>query len=341
MLTTKKFLALIAVMLVAMVAICIGISQNIQQLLNRTPTATLAARQAVQSHDLEAFKKVVDTDALIEQAAAEFLSAQINATLAPTAYSMDELQRRYEQLKPEFVSAATAALDEYITTGNITFPDKPTDIQKFFKATGLANCEITSVTRPQTEGNEQTSIVIFSNPTMKFSFELELGLTQDADGNWRITSAKGFEDYYNGYRRSLRRKLDSLNAPIIRQMDEIFSVKSFKAKISGGDEYGFSETLEIAIKADVKSDKRLNKIVGNIILGKGDQESFSPFVIDMDQHPQGLQTFTVKKTLNPFVRTDSNAMKHGLRKDEIRIEVTEIVFADGTILKQLDQLPDS
>ena len=338
--TTKKILALIAVLLILTVFVGIGVFYNIQSLKGRNLTATAAARQAIQSHDLEAFKKVVDTDALIDQAAAEILSAQINATLAKTAYSMDELQRQYEQLKPNFISAANSALDEYITTGKITFPNKSTDIQKFFKVTGLANCEITSVTKPRLEGNEQTSTVIFYNPTMKFSFELDLDLTQDVDGNWRITGAKGFEDYYNGYRRSLRRKLDSINAPIIRQMDEIFKVKSFTAKATGGDEYGFSETLEIAIKADVKSDKRLNKIVGNIILGKGETESFSPFEIDMFQHPQGLQTFTVKKILNPFVRTDSNAMKHGLRKDEIHIEVTEVIFADGTNLKQLENLPD-
>ncbi|MBQ7454764.1 MAG: hypothetical protein IJS69_06930 [Selenomonadaceae bacterium] len=338
--TTKKTLAAIAVLLIVIVALGVAISYNIQEMLNRPLSATQTARQAVEAHDLDAFNKVVDTDAIINQAATEILAAQINSTLAPTAYSMDELKRRFNQMKPDFVNAARAALDEYITTGKITFPDKMNDAQKFFKQTGLANCEITSVTKPHLEGNEQTSTVIFFNPTLKFSFELELDIEQDADGNWRIVDARGFDDYYNGYRRSLRRKLDSLNAPIVRQMDEIFSVQSFKARIAGGDEYGFSETLEIAIKADVKSDKRLNKIVGNIILGKGDHESFSPFEIDMVQHPQGLQTFTVTKTLNPFVRSDAEAMKRGLKKNELQIEVTEIVFADGTNLKQLDQLPD-
>ena len=56
--------------------------------------------------------------------------------------------------------------------------------------------------------------------------------------------------------------------------------------------------------------------------------------------PQGVQTFDVKKTLNPFVRADVDAMKHGLRKKDIHIEVTEIIFADGTNLKLLDQLPE-
>ena len=124
-------------------------------------------------------------------------------------------------------------------------------------------------------------------------------------------------------------------------MDEIFKVKSFKVKNEGGDEYGFSQTLNVEIKADVQSDKPLAKIIGNIILvGKGDQESLAPFAIDMTEREQGVQTFNVTKTLNPFIRADVDAMKHGFRKKDIHIEVTEIIFADGTNLKQLDSLPE-
>ena len=138
----------------------------------------------------------------------------------------------------------------------------------------------------------------------------------------------------------LKRKLDSLNAPIVRQMDSIFKVKSFSVKNEGGDEYGFSQTLDIEIKASIQSDKPLAKIIGNVILhGKDDHESFTPFVIDTDA-AQGLQTFHVTKTLNPFIRADVDAMKHGFRKNDLRIEVTEIIFADGTNLKELDSLPD-
>ena len=124
-------------------------------------------------------------------------------------------------------------------------------------------------------------------------------------------------------------------------MDEIFKVKSFKVKSSEGDEYGFSKTLNISLKCDVYSEKPLDKVVGNvIILGKDGKENFTPFVIDMIDAPQGIQTFDVTKTLNPFVRADVDAMKHGLRKKDIHIEVTEIIFVDGTSLKLLDQLPE-
>ena len=175
---------------------------------------------------------------------------------------------------------------------------------------------------------------------MKFNFELELELTE-ADNGWRITGAKGFEDYYSGYSRALRKRLDSLNTPIVHKINEIFMLKSFKIEDSDGDEYGFSQTLTIAIKADVKSDKPLAQVLGNITLnGKGSRESVTPFTIDMTGHEQGVQTFRVSKTLNPFKKTDADAMKHGFRKKDMRIEVTEIIFADGTNLKLLDELPD-
>ena len=149
-----------------------------------------------------------------------------------------------------------------------------------------------------------------------------------------------FDDYYAAYRRSLRRKLDSLNTPIIGQMEEIFLLKSFRIQGGDGDEYGFSKNLDIELKADVKSDKPLSKVIGVITIGKGEQERVTPFELDMTDRPQGLQTFHVTKTLNPFVRADVDAMKHGFRKRDVHIAVMEIIFADGTNLKQLDHLPE-
>ena len=183
--------------------------------------------------------------------------------------------------------------------------------------------------------------IMIHNPHMKFNFEVELMLEPGEEVEWRITDAKSFGDYYKGYRRMLRRKLDSLNALIAREMDSTFKVKSFSVKNEGSDEYGFSQTLNIEIKASVLSDKPLAQVLGNITLnGKGSRESVTPFTIDMTGQEQGVQTFRVSKTLNPFKKTDADAMKHGFRKKDMRIEVTEIIFADGTNLKLLDELPD-
>ena len=339
--TAAKILAAVVVFLAVMGALGVGIYDNIQKLMNRPGSATQETRKAIDSHDLEKFNKYVDTDALISQAAEQILIAQINSSLAPTDYSTGEIQTRYEnQLKPDFEKHARAALDEYITTGKVTYPATLTAAQKFLKDSGAASCEIKSLTKPHLEGHAQYSTVIFYNPQMKFGFELELEIREDPNGVWRIVSANGFEDYFAGYSRALRKKLDSLNAPIVRQMDEIFLVKSFRIEGAGGDEYGFSKNLNVEIKADVKSDKPLAKVIGRVILSKGERESIAPFEIDMTYAAQGLQTFNVTKTLNPFVQADVDAMKHGFRKREVRIEVTEIIFADGTNLKQFDSLPD-
>lgn len=338
---TKKILAAVAVLLIITVAVGFAAFNSWQDLKRRSANPAVAARHAAEARDLDAFKQNVDLDAVIEQAAEEILTAHINSTLTPTAYSMDELQSRYDKLKPDFVNTSRDAAEQLISTGKVTFPNELTAAQKFLKDSGAASCEIKSITKPQKDGNARVVTVMFYNAQMKFSFELELELEPVDENSWRVAGATGFESYYSGWRRALRRKLDSLNAPIARKMDEAFKVKSFSVKSAGGDEYGFSQTLDIAIKADVKSDKPLAKIVGNVILtGKDDRESVAPFAIDMTDRDQGLQTFNVTKTLNPFVRADSYAMKHGLSRKDIHVEVTEIIFADGTNLKLLDRLPD-
>ena len=336
---TKKILAAGVVLLILTIAVCFAAYQSYLQLKNRGGNPAVIARHAVEARDLETFKKAVDVDKLLERAAEEILTAQINSTLDPTAYSMDELQKRYDKLKPDFVTTARAAAEEYISTGKVIFPKNLTDAQKFFKESGVTSCEIKSISKPQKDGHNQIVTVIFYNTYMKFSFEIEMELEPVGENDWRIKDATGFENYYSGYRRSLRRKLNSLNAPIGRKMDEIFSVKSFAIQNAGGDEYGFSQTLNLTIKADVKSDKPLAKILGNVILNRGDRESIAPFAIDMTEIENGVQTFNLTKTLNPFVRADADAMKHGFKKNDIHIEVTEIIFADGTNLKLLDSLP--
>ncbi|MBR4152852.1 MAG: hypothetical protein IKT98_07825 [Selenomonadaceae bacterium] len=339
---TKKILMAIGCILILIGFVGIGIQHNLRKLPIQPVNSLKAAREALEKHDLETFKKYVDTDAIIEVAAKEILTAQINSEILPTAYSMDELQNRYEnQLKPEFINSARAALDEYILTGAVNFPYYLNDAQNFLNKSGVTSCEIKSFSTPHLVGNEMLSSIIFYNAQMKFSFEIVVELEPDDKVGWRITNARGFEDYYNGYRSALRRRLDSLNAPIGRQMDEIFKVKSFKVKSSDGDEYGFSKTLNISLKCDIHYDKPLAQIIGNVImLGKDGKEHFSPFVIDMIDQPQGIQTLEVTKTLNPFVRADVDAMRHGLRKKDLHIEVTEIIFEDGTNLKLLDQLPE-
>ena len=336
-----KIFAAVAVFLIVMIALGVGIYDNVQKLMNRPGTATQEARKAIEAHDLAKFNQYVDTNALIEQAAEQILTAQINSSMTPATYSVDEIKTRYEnQLKPDFVKSARAALDEYITTGTVTYPATLTEAQKFLKQSGAASCEIKSLTKPHLEGHTQYSKVMFFNPQMKFGFELELEIREDPNGGWRIASVKGFDDYFVGYSRALKKKLAALNSPIAHQMDDIFLVKSFRVEGAGGDEYGFSKNLKVSIKADVKSDKPLSKVLGRVTLGKGEQTSVAPFEIDMTGVAQGLQTFDVIKTLNPFVKTDSDAMKHGLRKRDIHIEITEIIFADGTNLKLLDELPD-
>lgn len=340
-LKAAKILAAVAVFLIVFIALGFGIYDNIQQLMNRPGTATQEARKAIEAHDLAAFGKYVDTDAIIEQAAEQILSEQINSSIDAMTYSTDAIQTRYEnELKPDFVQSARAALEKYIATGAVTYPATLTEAQRFLKESGADTCEIKSLTKPHREGNAQYSKVIFYNPKMKFSFELELELRESPEGTWQVTDVKGFDDYYAAYRRALRRKLDSLNTPIIGQMEEIFLLKSFRIQGGDGDEYGFSKNLDIELKADVKSDKPLSKVIGVVRIGKDERERVTPFEIDMTDRPQGLQTFRVTKTLNPFVRADVDAMKHGFRKCDVHIAVMEIIFADGTNLKQLDHLPE-
>ena len=144
-------------------------------MIKRWQQATFTNPTELDLEDLAAFEKYVDTNAIIEQAAAQILPEQINSSIDTMTYSTDALKTRYEnELKPDFVQSARAALDEYIATGAVTYPAALTEAQKFFRESGADTCEIKSLTKPHLEGHAQYSKVIFYNSKMKFSFELEL-----------------------------------------------------------------------------------------------------------------------------------------------------------------------
>jgi len=336
-----KYFLLIATLLIVTVALGIGAFRAYNQLQNLPIKSMTNIQDTIDRRDAENFYKLVDIDAVLNNAAEEILTAQINAELNSTAYSMQEVTNIYEQRKPEFISTAKNAVAEYLLSGRINFQDNLTPTQKWLKDSEINSCVVKNISKPKIKENSATSTVEFYNQSLLFSFELNFALEKLDDNQWKIIGATGFENYLAGLNRALKKKLERLNAPVRNEMKDIFVVKGFNAKVIEGDEYGFSKTLRVDIKADVKSEKNLSKIIGQIIIvGKDGEEGVTPFEIDMAFKPKGLQTFTVDKVLNPFVRQDADAMKHGLRKSAIHIEIVEVDFMDGTNLKQFDTIPE-
>ena len=336
----KKFL-LIIFLLIILVALGIGSFRAYNQLKNMPIKSMTNIQDTIDQRDTENFYKLVDVDNVLNTAAEEILTAQINAEINSTAYSMQEVANIYEQRKPEFISASKSAVNDYITGGKVNFQNNLTPTQKWLKDSEINSCVIKNISKPKVKDNSATSKVEFYNQSLLFSFEINFALEKIDNDTWKIVGATGFENYLAGLNRALKKKLERINAPVRNEMKDIFAVKGFDAKVVEGDEYGFSRTMKVAIKADVKSEKNLSKIIGKIIIvGKDGDEGVTPFEIDMAYKPKGLQTFNVDKVLNPFVKQDAEAMKHGLRKSAIHIEIVEVDFMDGTSLKQFDTIPE-
>ena len=338
--TEMNKILLIAILILTILAFGVGALIAFSQFGGKSSNPVKNIRQAVSKHDITTLNNYIDVDAVLENAAEEILTAQINSKVDALSYSNQEFVSEYERLHADFIAVAKSAVDEYVKTGKLTFQPPLTAAQKFFKDSEVTKCKIKSFSKPKTEGDETHMTVEFFNEGLNFYFALELKL-EKADKSWRVIGATGFESYLSAYNRALRQKLEALNAPIREKIQQSFDVKGFGGSVSEGDEYGFSKLLHLTIKADVKSDKPLAKISGNIILeGREGREGVTPFSVDMVGREQGTQTFEVDKVLNPFVREDVDVMRHGLRKDMIHIEITQVEFIDGSTLKQFDALPE-
>ena len=337
----KKILIAAIAFVVILAAVGIGLFISYNQMQKLPANSFKTIRNAVAAHDAETFYKMVDVDAILNTAAEEILIEQLNQDT--TNYSMQQVANTYNnELKPDFISVTKRAVDEYLTTGRVNLDAVAmTNTQRWLKRSAINSCEIVGISKPATMGQNGSALIMFRNSSLNFSFELELELERAEPDGWKVVNAKGFNDYNKSLKRALDKKLAALNAPIYSQLNEIVNVKELNATIGEGDEYGFSQTLRIAMRADVKSKKPLARIVGKIIIGNNDENANpAPFVLDMAYHPTGLQTFNIDKVLNPFVRADVDIMKHGFRRSAMRAEIDEVDFLDGTVLKVLDQLPD-
>lgn len=333
----KLFLILFSVLVLT--AVGVGAFIVFAKSDGQTKNPIKIIRQSIAKHDADKFYNMVDVDAVVDDAAKEILSAQINSQVNALAYSTQDFVTEYENLKPEFTAAAKSAIDEYIAKGTVTFQPPLNSAQKFFKDSAVATCTIKSFSKPKFEGDTATAKVDFYNAGLNFYFELELTL-EKVGKSWKVTSVKGFENYLEGFNRTLRKKLEQLNAPIRDEISSTVKVNGFSANISEGDEYGFSQVLHLKIQMNLNYNKPVAQISGNIIIeGRDGREGVTPFSIDVAGSSQGIQTFELDKVLNPFVREDANVMRHGLKKSDLHIEVTQIDFADGTTLKQLIELP--
>ena len=338
----KKILIIVVpLILIALVAMGVCSWQAMQKIQTLPVYSIKIIREAAEYHDTETFYRLVDTEKILENAATEISTAKINDGVNSMIYSTLELSNAYENLREDFVEISKSALKDYISTGKVNFPDDSSEMQKWLKKSGVDTCIINNYSKPVVIDGAAYSTINFHNAAMNFDFEIEITLQKISDNEWKIIDAKGFEGYYLGVKRALKIKLESLNVPIKEEIARTFEVKKFSTEVTEGDEYGFSKTLKISLDADFFSDKPVEKIIGRVILdGKDGNAGITPFELEVTNAENGVQTFEINKILNPFVKQDSDVMKHGFRKSALHIEITEIDYLDGTILKEIENLPD-
>lgn len=341
----RKFMMIVVpVLLIVAVAVGVGSYRAMLKVQAMPSSSIKTIRDAVASGDAATFSQLVDVDAVLETAATEIVTAYINDNATSMTYSTQEMQNLYNTLKPEFLAIAKPAASDYVKKGRVNFPAELSEIQTWLKDSRAESCAINGYSKIVTrdDGRAHTKIE-FYNAALMFSFDLEVALEKVGENSWRVVSATGFDEYYRGVNRALKERLKDLNAPIQAEMDEFFDVKGFDAAVIEGDEYGFSRTLRLTVQAEVFADKPIEKIAGTITIdGDDDKDSTEAFAIYVSGEPNeyGVQTFTVDKVLNPFVWADANVMRHGLKKRDLHLDVTEIVFSDGTSVKKFDALPE-
>lgn len=329
----KKYLILIPIFLVVVVGAGIFGAMQVQK--SKPSYSIDHIRGAISNHDYATFSSFVDVDKIINHAADEILMQQLAEDEVTT--SMQELKSRFEnQMKPEFIEAVKRATEEYVSTGRVSIPSNPNPTEKIIQQANVDSIHISRFGIQQADSGSAIARIVFADDELQTFFDLDAKLEKSGDG-WHITDVDGWKKCVADYKLALKYKLDRLNEPIRDQIKNSVEIKIASAKIGEGDEYGFSKDLTFDLKIKTLTNAPIEVVRGRVVIDVTDQpDVYAPFEI---YNPSGEQTIKITKVLSPFVKSEVTIMHHGIHSSDLSLETTQIVFADGSSLKLMEEIP--
>ena len=178
----------------------------------KTPQYSLKLiQESVQNHDVVAFEKHVDTEALCTQAVDGFLAQEMSTN----DMNNPLIQGIIQTVKPAIVKSLKDGFINYVRDGNfnMTNPfetnktnDKIANSEKQNenKIKGYTRLEFKDIANTETNGNRATvDIILYDNKTDK-NFTLKIGMAKLEDGTWRIDTFVNLDEFIKEYTQATK-----------------------------------------------------------------------------------------------------------------------------------------
>lgn len=289
----------------------------------KTPQYSLKLiQESVQNHDVVAFEKHVDTEALCTQAVDGFLAQEMSTN----DMNNPLIQGIIQTVKPAIVKSLKDGFINYVRDGNFNMTNPfetnktnnkiaNSEKQNENKIKGYTRLEFKDIANTETNGNRATvDIILYDNKTDK-NFTLKIGMAKLEDGTWRIDTFVNLDEFIKEYTQATKEKLDEINKQISDEISQNISINmaNVKANLQTQNIFGLIDGI------DNNNNIVYEKTITDNIVMQPNQEN----------------TITSNFELNPFIDKDKNLIKV-FSNTTTNIIITNIQTPDKNIKYQTE-----
>ncbi len=316
----------------------------------KTPQYTLGLiGTATEKHDFATFAKHVDLETLYGNA----YDDSIVASFGSERLASPILAALVKNIKGVAVPILIDQTRNYVNGGTMDEQD-PSDadspmlqnngvdvVNNLKNKTGVNSMRYQGIENVEKDGTNAFVTIKVLDKELDKHFLVKLLLRQLPDGSWQLLKIDNLQDLIAEREQVLQNKLAQLNEPIQEQLDAAVTIQPQEIQITSVTYSGVIRLLEADLQLTNTTAKEVQYFAGLIELYSPTNELFysGNFASNKVLAPQQSAVYKFNWELNPYLMDDAKVMHSDLKNMNCKTTLSNIVFADGSNLELLTQLP--
>lgn len=317
----------------------------------RSPQRSLELiREAVATHNSEAFEKQVDVNNLNSKA----IDAMVTATISPDDAQNPLLATMLGMIKNTALPHFNSQLRTYVETGSFAPTDASSEGSQIAAATaartGLENISIKSVGTSERHNDQAVVNVKLWDSKLEKEFLLKVGMVRLPDFTWKLMEITNLGEFLVAHDEAVDAKLSKLNEPISAEIDKRVTL------LKDGSKPYVVEREDLAVGGISLSklkaafsfkllDPNVMTVRGNVEVYDKDKQvifsrAFDSEGKDLSKSKDGIWSFADEWRLNSFDTMDKKLLNVDMSTTTTGIVFTAVRLKNGKEIKFLTELPN-
>lgn len=294
-------------------------------------------REAVRNHDVETFRRHVDTETLYGQLYDDVVIWSLEKEGLNNSLAMGFAAA----LKPAVVAALMEKTDEAIGKNEaLEAGDADTPMGYVIGQTGAAHSTFKGVSDVVTGGDSAVVSLTFHDANLGRDFLIKVNMERLPDGAWKAVSLADFQEYLAAYDAAKADKLKAMNADIQKAIAAIAQIEQIgePVLITQNGAHILSAPFVLTNKT---AGERLQTVIIHSVLANGEGKILyeGRDQVTVNLAPGQSHSMGFGHPVNPYIASEKEILETGAENVRITLELTSVTTDSGTTTL-LEALPE-